>query len=34
VSDVYTPSFNRADDEDDRRTFVAQVRAGWLVTPT
>ena len=29
---MYTPPFNRADDEDELRALVAQVRAGWLVT--
>ena len=29
---MYTPPFNRADDEDELRAFVAQTRAGWLVT--
>jgi transcriptional regulator len=29
---VYTPPFNRVDDEDALRAFVAHVRAGWLVT--
>lgn len=29
---MYTPPFNRADDEAELRAFVAQVRAGWLVT--
>lgn len=29
---MYTPPFNRADDEDELRAFVAGVRAGWLVT--
>lgn len=29
---MYTPPFNRADDEDELRAFVAHVRAGWLVT--
>jgi transcriptional regulator len=29
---VYTPPFNRADDEDELRRFVADVRVGWLVT--
>lgn len=32
VRTVYTPPFNRADDEDELRAFVAHVRAGWLVT--
>jgi transcriptional regulator len=29
---VYTPPFNRAEDEDELRAFVAGARAGWLVT--
>jgi transcriptional regulator len=29
---VYTPPFNRADDEDELRALVSAVRAGWLVT--
>ena len=29
---VYTPPFNRTDDEDELRALVAHVRAGWLVT--
>lgn len=29
---MYTPPFNRADDEDQLRAFVSEVRAGWLVT--
>jgi len=29
---MYTPPFNRAEDETEMRTFVAQARAGWLVT--
>ncbi len=29
---MYTPPFNRAEDEAAMRTFVAQARAGWLVT--
>lgn len=29
---VYTPPFNRCDDEDELRRFVADVRVGWLVT--
>ncbi|QIK75564.1 FMN-binding negative transcriptional regulator [Nocardioides piscis] len=29
---MYTPPFNRADDEDALRAFVAEVRAGWWVT--
>jgi transcriptional regulator len=29
---VYTPPFNRWDDEDELRRFVADVRAGWLLT--
>lgn len=29
---MYTPPFNRADDEDELREFVAAVRVGWLVT--
>lgn len=29
---VYTPPFNREDDEDELRRLVAGVRAGWLVT--
>jgi transcriptional regulator len=29
---MYTPPFNRADDEDELREFVAHVRVGWLVT--
>jgi transcriptional regulator len=29
---MYTPPFNRAEDEAEMRTFVAQARAGWLVT--
>ena len=29
---MYTPPFNRVDDEDDLRAFVRHVRAGWLVT--
>jgi transcriptional regulator len=29
---MYTPPFNREDDEDELRRFVAHVRAGWLVT--
>ena len=32
VRTVYTPPFNRADHEDELRSFVAHVRAGWLVT--
>jgi transcriptional regulator len=29
---MYTPPFNRADDEDELRELVAAVRVGWLVT--
>jgi transcriptional regulator len=29
---VYTPPFNRAEDEAELRSFVAHARAGWLVT--
>jgi transcriptional regulator len=29
---VYTPPFNRWDDEAELRAFVTDVRAGWLVT--
>lgn len=29
---MYTPPFNREDDVDELRRFVADVRAGWLVT--
>ncbi len=29
---MYTPPFNRADDEDELRRFVADVRVCWLVT--
>jgi transcriptional regulator len=29
---VYTPPFNLADDEEELRALVADVRAGWLVT--
>lgn len=29
---MYTPPFNRVEDEAELRTFVAHVRAGWLVT--
>ncbi|WP_426242155.1 FMN-binding negative transcriptional regulator [Nocardioides sp. LHG3406-4] len=29
---MYTPTFNRADDQAELRTFVARARAGWLVT--
>src|SRR6059036_4341986 len=29
---VYTPPFNREDDEDELRRFVADVRVGWLIT--
>jgi transcriptional regulator len=29
---MYTPPFNREDDEDELRRFVADVRVGWLVT--
>jgi transcriptional regulator len=29
---VYTPPFNREDNEDELRRLVADVRAGWLVT--
>jgi transcriptional regulator len=29
---VYTPPFNSVDDEQELREFVAQARAGWLVT--
>lgn len=29
---MYTPPFNRADDEGDLRKFVADVRVGWFVT--
>jgi transcriptional regulator len=29
---MYTPPFNRADDEGELREFVADVRVGWLVT--
>lgn len=29
---MYTPAFNRIDDEDAIRAFVAETRAGWLVT--
>ena len=29
---VYTPPFNRTDDEDELRDFVAEIRVGWLVT--
>lgn len=29
---MYTPPFNRAEDEDELRALVAGVRAGWLVT--
>ena len=29
---MYTPPFNRWSDEDELRAFVADVRAGWLVT--
>jgi transcriptional regulator len=29
---VYTPPFNRHDDDTALRGFVAEVRAGWLVT--
>lgn len=32
LSTVYTPPFNRLDDEDELRELVAEVRAGWLVT--
>jgi transcriptional regulator len=32
VGGVYTPPFNRADDEGELRALVARVRAGWLVT--
>jgi transcriptional regulator len=32
VRTVYTPPFNRADDEGELRALVAHVRAGWLVT--
>ena len=29
---MYTPPFNRADDEEGLRAFVAHMRSGWLVT--
>ncbi|WP_456694728.1 FMN-binding negative transcriptional regulator [Aeromicrobium sp. P5_D10] len=29
---MYTPPFNRVDEEDELRRFVAAVRVGWLVT--
>lgn len=29
---MYTPPFNRADDESELRALVAKVRTGWLVT--
>ncbi len=29
---MYTPPFNRADDEDELRSLVAEARTGWLVT--
>lgn len=29
---MYTPPFNRSDDEGELREFVSDVRAGWLVT--
>ena len=29
---MYTPPFNRVDDEGELREFVADVRVGWLVT--
>ena len=29
---MYVPPFNREDDEDELRRFVAAVRVGWLVT--
>jgi transcriptional regulator len=29
---MYTPPFNRADDEHDLRAFVAHARVGWVVT--
>jgi transcriptional regulator len=29
---VYTPPFNRLDDESELRAFVADVQVGWLVT--
>lgn len=32
MSSVYTPPFNRVDDEGELRELVAGVRAGWLVT--
>jgi transcriptional regulator len=32
VTTVYTPPFNREDDEGELRRLVAGVRAGWLVT--
>lgn len=32
MTSVYTPPFNREDDEDELRRLVARVRAGWLVT--
>lgn len=32
VEAVYTPPFNREDDEDELRRLVADARAGWLVT--
>jgi transcriptional regulator len=32
VTRVYTPPFNREDDEGELRRLVAGVRAGWLVT--
>jgi transcriptional regulator len=32
IGDVYTPPFNRWDDEGELRRFVAEARVGWLVT--
>ena len=29
---MYTPPFNLQDNEEELRAFVADVRAGWLVT--
>lgn len=32
ISLVYTPAFNRRDDEAELRRFVADIRVGWLVS--